>query len=212
MVYIDSAKNTLSAISQAALKAQAKIDEARKFKEGNRQNLRDRIVGDEGYKQNNAAYDKRIEDAQAEFATTAQKALEELHKQRVDSFTPRPRDVSPETMQFLSLIDLTQGEAAQLVREAKQKDGNYTLARMVYANANRQGIDMHDDAAGYIGRCEDALTTLAETCASMLEDESGAYAKAFGQVVANAAEDVSKASDAYMNSAGVTSEGVPVEA
>jgi hypothetical protein len=212
MVYIDSAKNTLSAISQAALKAQAKIDEARKFKEGNRQNLRDRIVGDEGYKQNNAAYDKRIEDAQAEFATTAQKALEELHKQRVDSFTPRPRDVSPETMQFLSLIDLTQGEAAQLVREAKQKDGNYTLARMVYANANRQGIDMHDDAAGYIGRCEDALTTLAETCASMLEDESGAYAKAFGEVVSNAAREVSEASDAYMGSAGVTSEGLPVEA
>ena len=212
MVYIDSAKNTLSAISQAALKAQAKIDEARKFKEGNRQNLRDRIVGTEGFKQNNAAYDKRIEDAQAEFATTAQKALEELHKQRVDSFTPRPRDVSPETMQFLSLIDLTQGEAAQLVKEAKQKDGNYTLARMVYANANRQGIDMHDDAAGYIGRCENALTTLAETCASMLEDESGAYAKAFGEVVSNAAREVSEASDAYMGSAGVTSEGLPVEA
>jgi hypothetical protein len=115
-------------------------------------------------------------------------------------------------MQFLSLIDLTQGEAAQLVREAKQKDGNYTLARMVYANANRQGIDMHDDAAGYIGRCEDALTTLAETCASMLEDESGAYAKAFGEVVSNAAREVSEASDAYMGSAGVTSEGLPVEA
>jgi hypothetical protein len=114
-------------------------------------------------------------------------------------------------MQFLSLIDLTQAEAAQLVREAKQKDGNYTLARMIYANANRQGIDMHDDAAGYIAKCEGAISSLTETCSSMLDDESGAYAKAFGQVVASAAKDVSEASDAYMGSAGVTSEGLPVE-
>ncbi|WP_448983874.1 hypothetical protein [Olsenella uli] len=212
MSYRDSVKKTITTISTAAAQAQAKIDEARRFKEGNRQNLRDRIVGEEGFRLNDAAYDKQISDAKAAFKATAQKAMDEYTKQRSASFVPRPRDVSPETMQFLSLIDLTQPEAAQLVREAKQKDGNYTLARMVYANANRQGIDMHDDAAGYIGRCENALTTLAETCASMLEDESGAYAKAFGEVVSNAAREVSEASDAYMGSAGVTSEGLPVEA
>lgn len=211
MSYRDSVKKTITTISTAAAQAQAKIDEARRFKEGNRKNLRDRIVGEEGYKQNNAAYDKQISDAKAAFKATAQKAMDEYTKQRSASFVPRPRDVSPETMQFLSLIDLTQAEAAQLVREAKQKDGNYTLARMIYANANRQGIDMHDDAAGYIAKCEGAISSLTETCASMLEDESGAYAKAFGQVVANAAKDVSEASDAYMGSAGVTSEGLPVE-
>lgn len=212
MSYRDSVNKTITTISTAAAQAQAKIDEARRFKEGNRKNLRDRIVGEEGYKQNNAAYDKRIEDARAEFATTAQKAMDEYAKQRSASFVPRPRDVSPETMQFLSLIDLTQAEAAQLVREAKQKDGNHTLARMVYANANRQGIDMHDDGPSYVGRCEGAISTLIETCGSMLEDESGAYAKAFGEVVSNAAREVSEASDAYMGSAGVTSEGLPVEA
>lgn len=211
MSYRDSVKRTITTISTAAAQAQAKIDEARRFKEGNRQNLRDRIVGTEGYKQNNAAYDKQISDAKAAFKATAQKAMDEYAEQRSASFVPRPRDVSPETMQFLSLIDLTQPEAAQLVREAKRKDGNYTLARMIYANVNRQGIDMHDDAASYIGRCEDALSTIAETCSSMLDDESGAYAKAFGQVVASAAQDVSEASDAYMGSAGVTSEGLPVE-
>ena len=211
MSYRDSVKKTISTISTAAAQAQAKIDEARRFKEGNRKNLRDRIVGEEGYKQNNAAYDKQISDAKAAFKATAQKAMDEYTKQRSASFVPRPRDVSPETMQFLSLIDLTQAEAAQLVREAKQKDGNYTLARMIYANANRQGIDMHDDAAGYIAKCEGAISSLTETCNSMLDDESGAYAKAFGQVVASTAKDVSEASDAYMGSAGVTSEGLPVE-
>jgi hypothetical protein len=211
MSYRDSVNKTITTISTAAAQAQAKIDEARRFKEGNRQNLRDRIVGEEGYKQNNAAYDKQISDAKAAFKATVQKAMDEYTKQRSASFVPRPRDVSPETMQFLSLIDLTQAEAAQLVREAKQKDGNYTLARMIYANANRQGIDMHDDAAGYIAKCEGAISSLTETCSSMLDDESGAYAKAFGQVVASAAKDVSEASDAYMGSAGVTSEGLPVE-
>jgi hypothetical protein len=212
MGYRDSVNKTITTISTAAAQAQAKIDEARRFKEGNRKNLRDRIVGTEGFKQNNAAYDRQISDAKAAFKATAQKAMDEYTKQRSASFVPRPRDVSPETMQFLSLIDLTQGEAAQLVREAKQKNGNYTLARMVYANANRQGIDMHDDAASYIGRCEGALSTLTETCGSMLEDESGAYAKSFGEVVASAAREVSEASDAYMGSAGITSEGLPVEA
>lgn len=211
MGYRDSVNQAITTISTAAAQAQAKIDEARRFKEGNRQNLRDRIVGEEGYKQNNAAYDKQISDAKAAFKATVQKAMDEYTKQRSASFVPRPRDVSPETMQFLSLIDLTQAEAAQLVREAKQKDGNYTLARMIYANANRQGIDMHDDAAGYIAKCEGAISSLTETCSSMLDDESGAYAKAFGQVVASAAKDVSEASDAYMGSAGVTSEGLPVE-
>lgn len=211
MSYRDSVKKTITTISTAAAQAQAKIDEARRFKEGNRQNLRDRIVGEEGYKQNNAAYDKRISDAKAAFKATAQKAMDEYTKQRSASFVPRPHDVSPETMQFLSLIDLTQPEAAQLVREAKQKDGNYTLARMIYANVNRQGIDMHDNAASYIGRCEDALSSLIDTCNSMLDDESGAYAKSFGQVVASVAQDVSEASDTYMGSAGVTSEGLPVE-
>jgi hypothetical protein len=212
MSYRDSVNKAMTTISTAAAGAQAKIDEARKFKEGNRKNLRDRIVGEEGYKQNNAAYDKQISDAKAAFKATVQKAMDEYTKQRSASFVPRPRDVSPETMQFLSLIDLTQAEAAQLVREAKQKDGNYTLARMVYANANRQGIDMHDDGPSYVGRCEGAISTLIETCTSMLEDESGAYAKAFGEVVSNAAREVSEASDAYMGSAGITSDGLPVEA
>ncbi len=211
MNYRDSVNKTITTISTAAAQAQAKIDEARRFKEGNRQNLRDRIVGEEGFRLNEAAYDRQISDAKAAFKATAQKAMDEYTKQRSASFVPRPRDVSPETMQFLSLIDLTQAEAAQLVREAKQKDGNYTLARMIYANANRQGIDMHDDAAGYIAKCEGAISSLTETCSSMLDDESGAYAKAFGQVVASAAKDVSEASDAYMGSAGVTSEGLPVE-
>lgn len=212
MSYRKSVGKTITTISTAALDAQAKIDEARRFKEGNRRNLRDRIVGSEGFRQNNDAYDRQISDAKAAFKETAKRAMDEYAKQRSASFVPRSGDVSPETMQFLSLIDLTQAEAAQLVREAKQKDGNYTLARMVYANANRQGIDMHDDAASYIGRCEDALSALTETCGSMLEDESGAYAKAFGEVVANAARDVSEASDSYMGSAGVTSDGLPVEA
>lgn len=212
MGYRDSVNQAITTISTAAAGAQAKIDEARRFKEGNRKNLRDRIVGTEGFKQNEAAYDRQISDAKAAFKATVQKAMEEYDTQRAAAFTPRPRDVSPETMQFLSLIDLTQAEAAQLVREAKQKDGNHTLARMVYANANRQGIDMHDDGPSYVGRCEGAISTLIETCTSMLEDESGAYAKAFGEVVSNAAREVSEASDAYMGSAGVTSEGLPVEA
>lgn len=212
MGYRDSVNQAITTISTAAAGAQAKIDEARRFKEGNRKNLRDRIVGTEGFKQNEAAYDRQISDAKAAFKATVQKAMEEYDTQRAAAFTPRPRDVSPETMQFLSLIDLTQAEAAQLVMEAKQKDGNHTLARMVYANANRQGIDMHDDGPSYVGRCEGALSTLTETCGSMLEDESGAYAKAFGEVVSNAAREVTEASDAYMGSAGVTSEGLPVEA
>lgn len=212
MSYRKSINNAMTTISAAALDAQAKIEEARRFKEGNRRNLRDRIVGEKGFRQNEAAYDRQIADAKEAFKVAAQKAMDEYGKQRSASFVPRLRDVSPETMQFLSLIDLTQAEAAQLVREAKQKEGNYTLARMVYANANRQGIDMHDDAAGYIGRCEDALSALMDTCGSMLDDESGAYAKAFGEVVANAAREVSEASDSYIGSAGITSEGLPVEA
>lgn len=212
MSYKDSVSKAMTTISTAAAEAQAKIDEARRLKEGNRRNLRDRIVGTEGFRQNESAYDRQISDARAAFKSAAQRAMDEYGKQRAAYFTPRPRDVSPETMQFLSLIDLTQDEAVQLVREAKQKDGNYTLARMVYANVQRQGIDMHDDAAAYLERCEDALSTLTETCASMLDDESGAYAKAFGEVVSNAAREASGASDAYMGSAGVTSEGVPVEA
>ena len=122
MGYRDSVNQAITTISTAAAGAQAKIDEARRFKEGNRKNLRDRIVGTEGFKQNEAAYDRQISDAKAAFKATVQKAMEEYDTQRAAAFTPRPRDVSPETMQFLSLIDLTQGEAAQHRLELLRRD------------------------------------------------------------------------------------------
>ena len=212
MSYKDAVSKTIQTISGAALDARAELDRIQRARGSNRQSLAGRIVGDEGYKQRNAELDSQDEAVRSKFSDTVGKAMSDYQAAKADYFTPRPRQVSPETMQFLSLIDLTQEEAGRLILDAKNKEQNYTLARMVYTNVQRQGIDMHDDAAAYLERCDKEVSYFAETCASMLQDSSGAYAKAYGGILANVTQEVSDASAAYLGSAGVTSEGVPVEA
>ncbi|WP_282709993.1 MULTISPECIES: hypothetical protein [Lancefieldella] len=212
MSYKDSVTSTITAISKATLDARAELDRIQRARESNHQSLVGRIVGDEGYKQRNAELDSQDEAARSKFSDAVGKAMGDYQAAKADYFTPRPRQVSPETMQFLSLVDLTREEAGRLILDAKNKEQNYTLARMVYTNVQRQGIDMHDDSAAYLERCDKEVSYFADTCASMLQDSSGAYAKAYGEILANVTQEVSDASAAYLGSAGVTSEGVPVEA
>mgnify|MGYP000883119996 CR=1 FL=1 len=211
MSYRDSVTSTITAISKAALDARAELDRIQKARESNRQSLVGRIVGDEGYKQRNAELDTEEGAARSRFSDAVGKAMGDYQAARAYHFTPRPRQVSPETMQFLSLIDLTREEAGRLILDAKNKEQNYTLARMVYTNVQRQGIDMHDDSAAYLERCDKEVSYFADTCASMLQDSSGAYARAYGEILADVTKEVNDASAAYLGSTGVTSGGVPVE-
>lgn len=212
MSYKDAVSKTIQTISKAALDARAELDHIHKARADNRQSLVSRIVGDEGYKQRNAELDSQEEAARSKFSDAVGKAMSEYQAAKADTFTPRSGKVSADTMQFLSLVDLSQDEAGRLILEAKNKDHNYTLARMVYTNVQRQGIDMHDDSAAYLEQCDKEISYFADTCASMLQDSSSAYAASFGGFLADTLKSIGDASAAYLGSTGVTSEGVPVEA
>lgn len=192
--YKTAAEDALEAMSKAASTARAALADAGKAEKEARESFREGIYGSAGLSNVLDGIKADRESAAESLDAAIEKAREAVSEARESAFSINPSDVPDGLFEVLRGVDMTSDELARMVEE--NKGTSYTAVRAAQAAARRAGMDVKDNAPGFLSAVDGELDSFAGYCRGMAR--SGAYDASWGAIVAGAVEAIEKAYTGYM--------------